>query len=142
MKNLKLPLSFFLISFFLLLWNSMGVYAFFYDLMLSAEDLALLPVEHQELYARFPWWTRIFYGIAVFGGFLGCVFLLLKKKMSYLLFQISFVGIVVQISYSIFAAKSIEVYGAQGLVMPIMIVGFGVFILWYSNRAIEKSWLN
>ena len=47
MKNLKIPTSFYVVAAFLLLWNSMGVFAFFHDLALTAEDIALLPIEQQ-----------------------------------------------------------------------------------------------
>lgn len=51
-------------------------------------------------------------------------------------------GIIVQIGHSIFGAKSLDVYGPGGLIMPTMIIILGIYILWYSKKCQKKGWLN
>jgi hypothetical protein len=34
-----------------------------------------------------------------------------------------------------------EVYGPGAVIMPILVLFVGVFLLWYSKKAIAKKWL-
>jgi len=44
--------------------------------------------------------------------------------------------------HNIFFTNSIEVYGlGQATTIPIMVLVFGIFIVWFSNIAITKKWL-
>ena len=91
---------------------------------------------------EYPTWITIIFAIAVFSGLLGSLGLLLKKKWSKLAFIISLCAIVPQMVHNVFFTKSIDVYGiGQAVTMQIMVVVFGVFLVWFSNFAIKKNWL-
>ncbi len=120
----------------------MGVYSFFGHTFISDEALAKLPEKERELYGDYPIWTSIIFAIAVFGGLLGSLGLVLRKKWSKLAFIISLCAIIPQMIHNVFFTKSMEVYGTeQAATMPIMVVVFGVFLVWFSNFAINKNWL-
>lgn len=141
--KLKTPTWFWVVAVFFLLWNIMGVVSFFYHTSLSAEDLALLPDNESALYADFPLWTTTAFALAVFGGMLGAIGLILKKKWSKMAFIVSLLGIIPQMGYNVFFTKSMEVYGpGEALTMPVMVLVIGVFLIWFSNYAIKKEWLN
>ena len=142
MEKTKTPISFWLIASFFLLWNLMGVLSFFAHTFISEEALAAMPKNEQELYGDYPMWTTIIFAIAVFFGFFGALGLLMKKKWAKMAFLISFLAIVPQMIHNVFFTKSMDVYGpGQTATMPIMVVAFGLFILWYSNYSIKKGWL-
>lgn len=141
-NKIKIPIWFWVTAVFFLLWNSMGVISFFAHTFISEEDLALLPTQERELYGDYPIWTTIVFAIAVFGGLLGAVGLLLKKKWSKTAFIISLLAIVPQMTHNLFFTKSVEVYGVgQAAAMPIMVVVFGLFLVWFSSYGIKKNWL-
>ncbi|WP_026977591.1 hypothetical protein [Flavobacterium tegetincola] len=141
-NKIKIPIWFWVTAVFFLLWNSMGVISFFAHTFISEEDLALLPIQERELYGDYPIWTTIVFAIAVFGGLLGAVGLLLKKKWSKTAFIISLLAIVPQMTHNLFFTKSVEVYGVgQAATMPIMVVVFGLFLVWFSSYGIKKNWL-
>ena len=48
---------------------------------MTAEDLAALPLEQQPLYENIPAWVTGAFAIAVFGGSLACILLLIRKKL-------------------------------------------------------------
>jgi len=129
--------GFWIIGIVALIWNLMGVYAYLQDAYMSAEDLAALPAELQALYENVPAWVTGAYAIAVFGGTLACILLLMKKKLATTLFLVSLLGIIIQMSYGIFMSKAIEVQGSIAIIMSVVVLVIGVFLLWYSKKQVS-----
>lgn len=120
----------------------MGVLSFFEHTFISEEALAKLPQKERELYGDYPLWTTIVFAIAVFFGFFGSLGVVLKKKWAKPAFIISLCAIIPQMIHNVFFTKSIDVYGpGQAATMPVMVVVFGIFLVWFSNFAIKKNWL-
>ncbi len=139
--KIKPPLWFWILSTVALLWNSMGVAAYLADAYMSIEDLEQMSQAERLLYESQPAWVTGAYAIAVWGGALGCLLLLLRKKWARPVLYLSFLGIIAQLSYSIFISNAFEVYGPGGIVMPIMVLLIGIGLLLFTNMAISKSWL-
>lgn len=140
--KIKLPVWFWIVAAFSLLWNLLGVVSFFMHVFISQEALDALSVAERDLYHSYPLWTNIVFAIAVFFGFAGSLGLVLKKKWSKMAFIISLIAIVPQMIHNVFVTKSIEVYGlAQAVTMPILVVVFGILLVWFSSFAINKKWL-
>ena len=141
-EQIKLPIWFWALAIFFLLWNIMGVLSFFGHTFITEEDLAKLPEKERALYGDYPLWTIIVFAIAVFSGFLGSLGLLFKKKWSKLTFIISLCAIIPQMVHNVFFTKSMEVYGpGQAATMPVLVVVFGIFSIWFSDFSIKKGWL-
>ncbi len=120
----------------------MGLLSFFSHTFISDEALAALPANERELYDDYPMWTTIIFAIAVLGGFLGAVFLVLKKKWAKMAFIISLLAIIPQMIHNVFFTKSIEVYGqVETATMPAILVIFSIFLVWFSMLGIKKHWL-
>lgn len=140
--KIKIPVWFWVVAIIFLLWNIMGVLSFFGHTFISEEAFAKLPEKERELYGDYPLWTTIVFAVAVFFGFIGSLGLILKKKWSKMAFIISLMAIVPQMIHNVFFTKSIEVYGtAQAVTMPILVVFFGILLIWFSNFSINKNWL-
>lgn len=138
----KKPIWFKVLAVFFLLWNLMGVFSFYAQTFITEEAMNNLPVEEKALYGEYPLWTYFLFAIAVVGGLLGSIGLLLGKKWSKLAFIISLCAIIPQMIHNLFFTKSIEVYGlAQAATMPVMVIVFGVFLVWFSNYAIKRLWI-
>jgi len=141
-KTVKIPIWFWVVSIFFLLWNLMGVFSFYVHTFISDAELAKLSQQERELYGDYPLWTTIVFALAVFGGFFGSIGLVLKKKWAKMAFIISLLGIIPQMIHNLFFTKSMEVYGpGQAATMPIMVVVIGIFLVWFSAYGIKKSWL-
>ncbi|WP_072352731.1 hypothetical protein [Flavobacteriaceae bacterium A100] len=138
----KVPVWFWMIAVVFLLWNFMGVLSFLAHTFITEEALAKLPHAERELYGDYPLWTTIIFAIAVFGGFIGSIGLVLRKKWAKLAFILSLCAIIPQMIHNVFFTKSMEVYGSgQAATMPIMVVVFGVLIIWFAHFSIQKKWL-
>ncbi len=141
-SNVTSPKWYWVIAIFFLLWNIMGVLSFFAHTFISEEAVALLPKNEQALYGEYPFWTTIVFAAAVFFGLFGSIGLIFKKKWSKLLFTISLIAIIVQMGHNVFFTHSIEVYGTvQAVTMPIIVLVFGLFLIWFSTYSIRNNWL-
>jgi hypothetical protein len=140
-QETKLPIWYWILAVFFLIWNVMGVVQF-YDITFIADDvLQALPEAERDLYGSYPIWTKIAFAFAVFGGTIGSIGLLLKKKWANPAFVISLLGIIPQMIHNIFFTNAKEVYGPGTVAMPIMVILIGVFLVWFSSYAIKKNWL-
>ena len=63
----------------------------------------------------------------------------MRKKLAKTIFMVSLIGILVQMYYNFFVIDSIAVYGPGAMAMPIMIILFAVFLIWYANYCIKKN---
>ena len=133
------PKWFWVVSSVALVWNLLGVLAFFAQMAL---DLGTLSEAEREFYNATPTWATLAFAVAVFGGTLGCVALLLRKSWAFLMLVICLAGIVVQISHSLFIGNGIEVFGPQGLVLPALTFGIGVLLVWFASYSAKRGWLN
>lgn len=138
----KPPTSFWIISIVALIWNLMGVSAYMMQAFMTTNTLMELPVEEQALYTNTPAWATAAFAIAVFGGTLGSISLLLRKKWTKPVFLVSLIGIIIQMIHSFFLSKNMDVYGPGAMIMPIMVLIIGVYLLLYSKSAIAKGWLS
>ena len=143
MNYLRKPSNlFWVISSIALVWNLMGVFNYLDQAFMTNKVLEVLPKEQQILYQDVPAWVTAAFAIAVFSGTLGSLLLLLKKKIATTFFIISFLGIVGQMSYGLLIDQNSDSYGPMGIAMPIIIIAFGGYLIWYSRKANEHRWLS
>jgi len=143
MNYLRKPSNlFWVISSIALVWNLMGVFNYLDQAFMTDKILETLPKEQQILYQDVPAWVTAAFAIAVFSGTLGSLLLLLKKKIATTFFIISFLGIVGQMSYGLLIDQNSDSYGPMGIALPIIIIAFGGYLIWYSRKANEHRWLS
>jgi len=138
---MRAPTWFKVVAVLALLWNLLGCFAFFADLRLSPEDLAKLPEAQQALYAARPGWAVAATAIAVFGGVLGSIGLLLCKKWAFPVFGLSLLGILVQ-DFGLFVlADGAALAGPVAVVMQAVVLGVGIGFVLLSRKGIARGWL-
>lgn len=137
----KVPTWFWVVTAIMLLWNLIGVISFLQHITIPDDALQNLPDNEKEFYENYPLWTTIAFALAVFGGFIGCIGLLLRKKIAKPILIISLIAVVVQMYHSIFIAKAMDVYGPGAVVMPIMVILIAIFLVWLANFSINKKWI-
>ena len=143
MNYLRKPSNlFWVISSIALVWNLMGVFNYLDQVFMTDKVLETLPKEQQILYQDISAWVTAAFAIAVFSGTLGSLLLLLKKKIASTFFIISFLGIMGQMSYGLLIDQNSDSYGPMGIAMPIIIIAFGGYLIWYSRKANEHRWLS
>lgn len=136
------PKSFWVISAIALVWNILGIVAFYMDVTLSPEALAEMTDAQRALYEGVPGWATAAYAVAVIGGTLGCIALLLKKAVALPLFIVSLAGVLVQMGYAFLGSNVLDVMGPSSAIMPAVITVIAVFLIWYANSAKGKGWIS
>jgi peptidoglycan/LPS O-acetylase OafA/YrhL len=139
--KIKPSTSFWIIGVIALIWNLLGVMAYLGQAFMPDEIKAALPEEQMNMLTNTPAWVTAAFAIAVWGGFLASMLLLARKKIAKRIFEISLLGIIVQLIYNFFIANGYEIYGATGLIMPVLTVLFGIYLIGHSKRCIRERLL-
>lgn len=135
------PVWFWVISIIPLLWYLMDMSAFFMRVFMTDDVIKAMPDNQQHLYRNMPLWVNIVFAGEVFGGALGCVGLLLRKKWAWPLFVVSILGVLSQTFYIYFLSDAISTMGTPAVVMPLLAILIGIGMIVLTKSAISKRWL-
>jgi|TARA_B100001057_G_C22770326_1_gene919297 hypothetical protein len=125
-----------------LIWNLLGVFAFIMHLMMTPEMISKLPLDQQAAYSNVPLWSTIAFAVAVFGGTLGCILLLVKNAFATPTFALSLVAIFIQQFYNFIVINSIKMLGISAVFMPILVIVIAFLLLYLSIKSKQQGWLN
>ena len=130
----KPPMWFWIVSVLALIWNGMGVMQYLQQAYNTESFQAMCTPEELEVYANLPSWYTAVFAFAVFGGVLGCIALLLRKKIAYVLLLISLIAVIIQMSYVTFSLKMANI-------MTPMIVIVSILLVWLATSATKRGWI-
>ena len=122
-----------------LVWNLLGVLAYLNQVSM---DTSALEPQQRDFYESFPVWATGAFAVAVFGGVLGCIALLLRKSAATSLFYASLAGVIVQVFYSLALAGGFRIFGPAGVVLPLITIGIGIALILMSRKSEQAGWLN
>ena len=137
----KPPVWFWIVAVVVLLWNALGIMAYLMRAYLTDDAIAALPEEQQVYLQNQPAWYMGVFALAVFGGTLGSLLLLLRKALAYWVFVVSLVCVVAQWSYDMFMVENSPAFESSGMAMAIMIPVFSVALVFISRTAKAKGWI-
>jgi hypothetical protein len=100
-----------------------------------------MPENQQHLYRNMPRWVNIVFAGEVFGGALGCVGLLLRKRWALPLFSVSVLGVLSQTFHIYFLSDAISTMGTPAVVMPLLAILIGIGMIVLAKSAVSKGWL-
>lgn len=135
------PVWFWVISIVALLWYLMDMSAFFMRVLMIDDVIKAMPENQQHLYRNMPLWVNIVFAGEVFGGALGCVGLLLRKKWALPLFVISILGVLGQTFHVYFLSDAISAMGTPAVMMPLLAIMIGIGMIVLAKSADSKGWL-
>lgn len=141
-STVKPPMWFWIVGVIALLWNLIGVSAYLSEAFMSEEVFVSMPEAQQALYESRPSWATAAFAIAVWSGLLGSISLLLKKKWAKVVFILSLVGILLQQLYHFFLSNTFDVMGTTAMILPILIVIFGLLLVIFADFAAKRNWLS
>ncbi len=135
------PVWFWVISIIALLWYLMDMSAFSMRVLMTDDFIKAMPENQQHLYRNMPLWVNIVFAGEVFGGALGCVGLLLRKKWALPLFVVSILGVLSQTLHVYFLSDAVSTLGTPAVVMPLLAILIGIGMIVLAKSAIPKGWL-
>jgi len=134
---------FWIIGIIALIWNGMGVNAYLQHAFKTESIMADMNADQIALMESTPAWITALFAIAVFAGVIGCIALLMRKKMAVTLLLVSFIAATVQQLYWLFGTDAVEIFNeSQPYLMPILVIVVAAFLAWYSKNQKAKGILS
>ena len=121
----------------LLVWNIIGILFFLQDVFI---DPKILTENQLEFRSRFPFWIKIIYAIAVFGGTIGTFGLIKRKSWSHSIVIVSMLAVIIQMYHSIFIANSLEFLGNSAAILPTIIIVLSIVLVWIAETYKRNNW--
>jgi len=130
--------SFWAIGVVTLIWNVMGGINFF--MQMNPDAIASFPESHRAIIEVRPAWATGGFAVAVFGGALGCLLLLLRNPAATYLFIASLLGVIVTMTHALSLKIDFSAFDIfLTILMPLVVAAF---LVWYSKWAGRKGWVN
>ena len=123
--------SYWLIAGLGLVWNLMGCLNFITQM--NADAVERMPELYRLIIQSRPLWATLTFGAAVFGGAVGCILLLLRRRVAVYALLASLVCILLTM------IQTIYVVGMSPSTMLALLVGAALF--WYATIALRAGWL-
>ena len=122
------------------LWNAFGCVDYFMTQTRRDEWFAQMGMTETQLtyFNAMPAWTHAAWAIGVWGGLLGALLLLLRRKWAMPVFVVSFLGWLAGAVYAFALSDGMEAMGPMWP-MQIVIGGACVFFVWYARMMSLKG---
>lgn len=129
--------SFWVVGVTALIWNGMG--SMNYVFQMTADSVEAYREVEQAIITNRPAWATAAFAIGVFGGTLGAILLLLRKRQAINVFIVSLVGVLVVTAQT--AGLGLDMAVGEFIVIVVMSVAVAAFFVWYAKYAARKGWL-
>lgn len=113
-----------------LLWNALGCLNFIMQSILGA--VADLPLAYKLVIASRPGWVTVAFFIAVFGGALGCVLMLLRRATARPALFLSLIGVLLTTGYALWLGAA-ATGGLPVVISSGMSVAVAGGLVWYTH---------
>ena len=121
------------------LWSSIGVLSFLLTQMNVEAVMSRFPPQQREYFQSFPLWAVLFWALGVFGGVIGCLLLLLRKRLAFPVLLASLIGAIGSSLGGLFLLGGMELMAETGdlglTLLPMLVAAF----LAYYARAMSKK---
>lgn len=142
-SNTKPPVWFWIVSILALLWNLMGVMSYLEQAYMTDEIKAQYTAEQLTLMEGIPAWVTAAFALAVWGGLLGCIALLFRKRWAKPLLMLSLIAILIQMAYSFFMTNAAEIYGLiPGIIIPLLVIIIAIALVQFARIAEKRHWIS
>lgn len=137
--NVVTPWHLWLVGVLALLWNGIGAYDYVMTETRNAAYMNAFTPEQLAYFYGFPMWVVATWALSVWGGVLGAVLLLLRKRWAVPVFGVSLVTMVLTSFYNFVLTDGLAIMGgAGGLVFSAVIFVVAVALLVYA-RSLARS---
>ncbi|MCP4291140.1 MAG: hypothetical protein GY780_04830 [bacterium] len=115
------------------LWSAMGCFDFIMTQTKNEAYMSKFTPELLDYFYNYPEWLVALWAVGVFGGALGGILLLLRRKWSLGFLAASLAGALISTIKNYVFSNSMEITGTFGLVMTLLILVLGIAFLFYAQ---------
>ena len=142
-QSVRTPWHIWVVGVISLLWNSVGALDFVMTQTRNKAYMSAFTPEQLDFYYAFPVWVVAAWGIAVWGGVLGSLALLLQKRQAFHLFLASSLCMVLTYFHNYILAHGLKLMGgAPALIFSAVIFAIGLLLLVYARAMRGKGILS
>jgi hypothetical protein len=133
-QPVKAPWHLWLVGGASLLWNLVGAMDFVMTESKNEAYMRNFTADQLKFYYGFPLWVVAAWGIAVWGGVLGSLSLLIRRRLAVFLFLSSFICMLLTSIHNFVFSNGFQVMGGAGsLIFSAVIITVGALLLAYSR---------
>ena len=139
-QTISTPWHLWLVGIVALLWSCMGAFDYYMTQTRNESYMSHFTPEQVEFFYGFPAWLVAFWAIAVWGGVIGAVLLLLRKRVAVWVFLASLVSMVITAIHNYGFSNGMEVMGdafSLGFTAVIFVLALLFFV--YSRAMRNKN---
>jgi len=128
--------SFWAIGAIALLWNVLGCVNFI--VQLDPDMVSAYRASERAIIEGRPLWASAGFAVAVFGGAIGSLLLLLRRRSAFYCFIASLLGVIVTMGHTL----GIDIKFGTGEILGIVVMPLAVaaFLVGYTKFAASKGW--
>jgi len=131
---------FWLIGIVALLWNAMGAMDYVMTQTRNEQYMSAFTPEQLDFFYGLPIWVESSWAIAVWGGVLGSLLLLLRKALAVPVFLVSLIAMVLTAIHNYGLSNGMEVMGDTfSLVFTAIIFLASLGLYWYSRLMKQRG---
>jgi len=130
------------VGIFALLWSSMGAFDYLMSQTRNEGYMSNFTAEQLAFFYAFPAWIIACWATAVWGGVLGALLLLLRKKLAIWVFLVSLTAMIITTIHNYVFSNGLEVAGDTfTLIFTAIISLFALLFFLYSVLVSKKGML-
>ena len=134
------PWHVWLVGVLAVLWNSVGAFDYVMTETRNATYLSGFTPEQLAYFNGFPAWVVGTWALSVWGGVLGSVLLLLRKRWAVPVFGVSLATMLLTFGHNFLLTNGLAMMGGiAGLIFTAVIVVVGLALLLYSRKLARKG---
>ena len=139
-RDVRPPTWFWIVAVLGLLWELFGVAMYLMHVGVLPNSQEMSEAE-RSLMESSPVWVTGLFAIGVFGGALGTLGLVLRKRWARPLLILSLIAVILQFGGWLLATDAIRVIGPSVFVMPATIVAVAILLAWLATVGVRRGWL-
>jgi hypothetical protein len=137
---LETPWHLWLVGVLALLWNSGGAFDYVMTQTRNPSYMGSFTPEQLAYFYGFPKWAVATWALSVWGGVLGALLLLLRRRQAVVAFGVSLAAMLPTFFHNYVLTDGLAVMGGPGgLVFTVVIVVTGVALLLYARALAAKG---
>ena len=140
-KN-KTHFSVWIVGVLSLIWHLMGCANYIWQMNMGEEAISAMTEAQSAIINGRPAWATAGFAIAVFGGAIGSILLLLRKASALIFFALALLGVIVSMIPVFGLVGSGVTFSAFEKTMYLIMTPIvGAFLVWFTRYAIRSGWI-
>jgi hypothetical protein len=139
-RSVRTPWHLWVVGTIAVLWNAVGAFDYFMTETKNAAYMSQFTPEQLAFFYGFPAWVVAAWAIAVWGGVLGGLLLLLRKRLAAWVFLVSLAGLLLTTFHNYVLSNGMEIFAdATSRVFTAVIFAIALGLLLYARSMSKRG---